>query len=122
MPTRTTAFTLLTAASGIVAATVIGAGSAAAATPVAGPGAVGLELTPGETAALASGPVPALVDQVVPYNATSVALAPGSQLAENDAWRFAPLRDIIGEAAAHPGGNVAVLVSPADGLIVVQNW
>ncbi|NNH70487.1 hypothetical protein HLB23_11535 [Nocardia uniformis] len=121
MRTRIVTITL-TAAAGVTAAALIGAGSAAAATPLVGPGAVGVDLSPGETAALASGPVPALVDQVVPYDATWVALAPGSQLADNDAWRFAPLRDIIGETVEHPDGHVALIVSPGDGLGVIQDW
>ncbi|MEV6773546.1 hypothetical protein AB0N05_33435 [Nocardia sp. NPDC051030] len=123
MRTRTIALTLTAVATGVVATALLGDGFASAATPLTAPGAVGVQLSPGETAALANGPVLALADKVIPYDATSVALAPGSQLAANDAWKYASLRDIIGETTTQPGGHVDLFVAPGDGgLIVVQDW
>ncbi|GAB4586277.1 hypothetical protein [Nocardia sp. IFM 10818] len=117
---RTRLITLTVSAVAVTA--LAGAGAATAATPLVGPGAVGVELSPGKTAALADSPVPAVVDTLVPYDLTTVSLAPSSQLEADDAWRFASLHDIIGETVDHPGGHVVLGIAAEDGLIVIQDW
>lgn len=99
------------------------AGTASAATPFVIPqiGAAGVELDHGETQALAESPIPALVDRYAPHDAVIVGLQPDSTLLENGHAVFADMPAIVGEAAAHPGGSVDVVLSPK-GLGVFQVW
>ncbi|MGW4243731.1 hypothetical protein [Nocardia sp. NPDC004722] len=108
---------------GLAVAGLAVAGTASAATPFVIPdaGAAGLELSPGETQALANGPVPALVDRFVPESAISVGVQPDSRLPQDGDYIYADMPSIVGEAAAHPGGSVDVLVD-SEGLAVIQVW
>ncbi|WP_024801979.1 hypothetical protein [Nocardia sp. BMG51109] len=112
------------------AAAVCGAGQAAAGVPVAQPdqGRVGMTLSHQETTALAEGPVPALVTKVVPPSRMGAALQPDTQLYRDDDGNVhASLRQVIGEAADRPDGNVTVYLN-APGthgsrvLDIYQNW
>ncbi|QLY30243.1 hypothetical protein [Nocardia huaxiensis] len=113
----------VSAFAGLSAAGVLAAGSASAATPIAIPevGAVGVALSPGETQALANGPVPALVEKYAPRDALSVSLAPDSALPEEDSRIYADMPEIIREAASHPNGSIAVVAVP-DGVVIVQDF
>lgn len=128
---RTTSI-ISTAALGAAAAVCLAtAGSASAAEPIVVPelGIAGVWLTPGETAALASSPLPDLVDAVVPPSSTRVLIGPESALVNPDGSTYASNAQILGEAAAHPDGAAAVFLTnpfdPADPgavLWVVQDW
>ncbi|MFF0489637.1 hypothetical protein ACWDSJ_29910 [Nocardia sp. NPDC003482] len=103
--------TLITIAA---AATVGGIGTAAAATPIAQPeeGRIGLNLSHEETAALADGPLPALVGMVVPPSRMGAGLRPDTQLYKDENGGIhASLRQVIMEAADHPDGSVTVYVN-----------
>jgi len=124
MRTRTIAATIVIAAATAAVAGVLGAGSAAAAVPVTNPksGGIGVEFNHGETQALANGPIPALIEQVVPSSAISVSIRPDSQLHANGGHVYADMPDVIGEAAGRPNGKVAMVLDPGPGLVVVQDW
>ncbi|APB00897.1 hypothetical protein [Nocardia seriolae] len=98
-------------------------GTASAATPFVIPqiGAAGVELSPGETQALANSPIPALVDRFAPGPAVSVGVQPDSQIPHDGTYVFADMPTIVGEAAAHPNGSVDILVD-GEGVAVIQEW
>ncbi|MBF6211390.1 hypothetical protein IU433_07530 [Nocardia puris] len=107
-----------------------GAGSAAAADPIAEPdqGRVGARLTHEETVALAGGPVPAVVSMFVPLNRIGAGLHDDTQIyRDQNGGVHASLRQVIAESASHPDGTVTVYVN-APGtrngrvLDVYQNW
>ncbi|MBF6331552.1 hypothetical protein [Nocardia transvalensis] len=124
MRVRTLLITAATAVSGAAVALALGAGTAEAATPIAYPqvGALGVELNHGETQALADGPVPALIDHYIPGRNVSVGMRPDSQLPQRDNQIFASMRDIVGEAADKPDGNVDLILARGPLLVVIQNW
>ncbi|WP_216901727.1 hypothetical protein [Nocardia alni] len=90
-----------------------GAAPAQAAQPIPQPeqGRIGVALSHEETAALADGPVPALVSKVIPLNRMGAGLRSDSQL-ERDARGgvHASLRQLLAESAAHPDGHVIVFL------------
>jgi len=116
--------TLVIAAAAAAVAGMVGAGSAAAAAPVTNPktGGIGIEFDHGETQSLADGPIPALIEQVVPRSDISVAIRPDSQLRAIGNHVYADMPDVINEAANHPGGRVALVVDPGPQLVIVQAW
>lgn len=99
----------LTALAG--AALTCAAAESSAAAIVAQPdqGRIGVSLSHSETAALADGPVPALVSRVVPLSRMGAGLHPGSQIYRDPhGGVHASLRELLLESAAHPDGNVVV--------------
>ena len=110
------------------AATVVGAGSAAAADPIAQPDRIGLRLNHAETAALGDGPAPALLSMVVPLNRIGAGLKGDTEIyRDDDGGVHASLRQVIMEAAGHPDGTVTLYVNAPgtrDGraLDIYQNW
>lgn len=124
MNIRTIALAVTTAAAGAAAAAVIGAGTASAAVPIAvpGEGIYGVELSPGETQALANGPVPALLGQTIPKGNISVGVEPDSNLDQDEGFVYASLREVIGEAANRPNGKVDLFLAPGPELVVFQDW
>lgn len=120
MRVRTFAFAAL---AGSAFAGLVSLGTASAATPFVIPDAatVGVELTPGETQSLASGPLPALVDRFVPSSSVTVGVMPDSRLPQDDKYVYADVNSIVGEAASRPGGSVDVLID-SEGLAVLQYW
>ncbi len=96
------------------AAVIGGIGTAGAATPIAMPdeGRIGLTLSHDETAALADGPVPALVAMLVPPSRTGAGLRPDTQLYRDDNGGIhATLRQVILEASEHPDGTVTLYLN-----------
>ncbi|MBY8855577.1 hypothetical protein K7711_03730 [Nocardia sp. CA2R105] len=74
-------------------------------------GRIGISLSHAETAALADGPVPAMVTKVVPLNRMGAGLHPGSQIQRDQhGGVHASLREVLLESAAHPDGNVVVFL------------
>ncbi|MFF3571699.1 hypothetical protein [Nocardia jiangxiensis] len=74
-------------------------------------GRIGISLSHAETAALADGPVPALVTKVVPLNRMGAGLHPGSRIQRDQhGGVHASLREVLLESAAHPDGNVVVFL------------
>ncbi|GAB2546333.1 hypothetical protein [Nocardia heshunensis] len=122
MRVRTLAATAATLTGFAVAGMAV-AGTASAATPFVIPqaGAAGLELSPGETQALANGPVPALVDRFAPDGLVSVVVQPDSKLPQDADYIYADMPTIVGEAASHPNGSVDLVVD-SEGLAVIQIW
>ncbi|MBF6172872.1 hypothetical protein [Nocardia blacklockiae] len=97
-----------------IAAALAGAGQAAAGVPVAQPdqGRIGFALSHGETAALADGPMPALVTKVIPQSRMGAGLHPETDLYRDDSGNVhASLRQVIMEAADHPDGTVTVFLN-----------
>ncbi|WP_067890798.1 hypothetical protein [Nocardia vaccinii] len=107
-----------------ITAGFVGAGSAAALTPVTVPrtGGVGVELNHGETRTFANGPIPALIDQALPADAIAVGIGHGSQLPRTGDHIRADLPSIVNEAANKPDGRVALVLQPGPELAVVQLW
>ena len=98
----------LTAVAGVA---LTGAATASASTPVAQPdqGRIGVSLSHQETAALADGPVPALISKVLPLDRMGAGLNPGSRLYRDaHGGVHASLREVLLESAEHPDGNVIV--------------
>ncbi|MEV6767801.1 hypothetical protein AB0N05_04135 [Nocardia sp. NPDC051030] len=100
---------------GIVAVAVIGmglgAGHAAAGAPIAQPdqGRVGVALSHDETAAIAGGPLPAVVSMFVPLSRMGAGLHPDTNIYKDDKGGVhASLRQVVMEAADHPDGSVIV--------------
>ncbi|MFI6172367.1 hypothetical protein ACIBCN_36700 [Nocardia sp. NPDC051052] len=124
MNIRTIALAAATVATGAAAAAVIGAGSASAVVPIAAPeaGIYGVQLSPGETQAMANGPLPALISQVVPHSALSVGIEDDSALDQDDDNVYASLREVIGEAASRPNGKVDLFLAPGPELVIFQDW
>ncbi|NEW39479.1 hypothetical protein GV793_11210 [Nocardia cyriacigeorgica] len=115
----------------VVAATaVFGAGSASAADPIMDPeqSRVGVHLNNAETAALAGGPIPALVTMVVPANRIGAGLESDTKIYRDETGAvYATLRQIVSEAASRPDGTVTILVNAPgtrNGRIfdVYQHW
>ncbi|RDI52011.1 hypothetical protein [Nocardia mexicana] len=113
-----------------IAAALGGATTAAAGTPVAQPdqGRIGMNLSHDETAALADGPVPALVTKVIPQSRMGAGLQPDTQLYRDENGNIhASLRQVINEAADHPDGTVTIYLN-APGthgsrvLDIYQRW
>lgn len=121
MRVRTIAVT--SALAGATIAGAIAAGTASAATPFVIPqaGAAGVELSPGETRALADSPIPALADRYAPSGLVTVGVQPDSKLPQDDYSVFAGLRDIVTEAADRPGGAVDLIVD-SEGIVLLQDW
>ncbi|MBB5914413.1 hypothetical protein BJY24_003280 [Nocardia transvalensis] len=113
-----------------IAAALGGAGQAAAGVPVAQPdqGRIGVNLSHEETAALAAGPVPAMVTKVVPQSRMGAGLQADTDLYRDDRGSIhASLRQVIMEAAEHPDGSVAVFVNApgthgARVIDIYQRW
>ncbi|MVU76177.1 hypothetical protein GPX89_02850 [Nocardia sp. ET3-3] len=122
MRVRTIAATAA-ACTGIALAGSAVAGTASAATPFLIPqaGAAGVELSPGETQALANSPIPALIDRYGPRDMVSVDLESDSTLPQTGDAVYADMPSIVGEAASHPDGEVALALVP-EGLVVLQVW
>jgi len=117
-----------TISAAVAAAVTFGAGSAAAAEPIAQPDRVGLHLNHAETATLGDGPLPALVTMVVPLNRIGAGLKGDTTIDHDENGSVhASLRQVITEAANHPDGTV-VLYLNAPGtrngrvLDIYQNW
>ncbi|MFE3261198.1 hypothetical protein ACFXPS_39780 [Nocardia sp. NPDC059091] len=118
---------------GIVAVTAglaAGAGVSAAAEPVVqiDQGRVGVTLSHSETAALADGPVPAVISMVVPLNRMGAGLRPDTTIYKDDKGGVhASLRQVIAEAADHPDGSIAIFLDLPGSrggrvLDIYQNW
>jgi hypothetical protein len=93
---------------------LLGAAPAAAAVPVVQPdqGRIGVNLSHPETAALADGPLPALITKIVPTNLLGAGLQPGTQLyRDENGIVHASLREVIEEAADHPDGSVTMYLN-----------
>ncbi|MCM6774886.1 hypothetical protein NDR87_25930 [Nocardia sp. CDC159] len=114
-----------------MAAAAIGtAGTAAAATPIAQPdeSRIGITLSHDETAALAGGPLPALVGMIVPPSRMGAGLRPDTQLhRDENGGIHASLRQVIMEAAERPDGTVTVYLNAPGShgarlLDVYQRW
>lgn len=108
---RGSALAAVSVACGVLA-TGFGAGTAAAAEPVVDPdnARAGLRLNQDETAALAGGPVPALVDQVVPASRIGAGLHGETRLyRDEDGGVHASLRQVMLESVDN-GGSVIVFV------------
>ncbi|MEV0340259.1 hypothetical protein AB0H49_14605 [Nocardia sp. NPDC050713] len=112
------------------ATAVFGAGTAAAAVPIADPaqGRVGVRLSHEETVALAAGPVPAVVTMFVPLDRMGAGLHKDTELhRDQHGGVHASLRQVIAETARHSDGTVTVYVN-APGtrngriLDVFQSW
>ncbi|MCP2277612.1 hypothetical protein SAMN04244553_2855 [Nocardia amikacinitolerans] len=124
-------FTLVSTAALAVfttATAVFGAGTAAAAVPVADQGRVGVRLSHEETVALAGGPVPAVVTMFVPLDRIGAGLHKDTEIQrDQNGGVHASLRQVIAETARHPDGTVTMYVN-APGtrngriLDVYQNW
>lgn len=81
------------------------------ATPLVLPdqGRIGVSLSHDETAALADGPIPALVSKVLPMNRMGAGLRPDSRIYHDEhGGVHASLRELLLESAEHPDGNVIV--------------
>jgi hypothetical protein len=118
---------LVTALSGL---TLTDAARAAAGAPIVQPdqGRVGVVLSHDETAALADGPIPALVSSVVPLSRMGAGLHAGSQL-ERDTHGgvHASLRQLLLESVDHPDGHAIVFLDVPGShgprlLDVYQRW
>ncbi|WP_084493052.1 hypothetical protein [Nocardia flavorosea] len=108
---RGSALAAVSVACGVLA-TGFGAGTAAAAEPVvdADNARAGLRLNQAETAALAGGPVPALVDQIVPASRIGAGLHSGTRLyRDENGGVHASLRQVMLESVDN-GGSVIVFV------------
>ncbi|WP_433198658.1 hypothetical protein ACQP1G_04540 [Nocardia sp. CA-107356] len=116
------------AISAAAAAVTFGAGSAAAADPIAQPDRVGLHLNHAETTALGDGPLPALVTMVVPLNRIGAGLKADTMINHDENGSVhASLRQVITEAASHPDGTVVLYLNvpgTRNGrlLDIYQNW
>lgn len=105
----TAALSLVSVALGALV-TGLGAGTAAAAEPVVDPdnARAGFRLNQPETAALAAGPIPALVDHVVPPSQIGAGLDSDTRLyRDENGGVHASLRQVILESADN-GGSVLV--------------
>ncbi|MEV0297958.1 hypothetical protein [Nocardia sp. NPDC050710] len=112
------------------AAVGLGAGTAAAMEPIAQPDQqrIGLRLDHRETAALADGPIPALITMFVPLNRIGAGLHRDTEIyRDENGGVHASLRQVIAEPAAHPDGTVTLYVN-APGtregrvLDIYQSW
>lgn len=73
---------------------------------------VGLDLTHDETAALAEGPLPALIGMVVPAGRVGAGLHQDTQLYRDDLGGVhASLREVLLESVEHPNGSVTVFLN-----------
>ena len=115
-------------AAGAMAAS-FGSGDAAAAEPIidAEHARAGVELDTGETAALAGGPVPALVGMAVPASRIGAGLHDQTKIQSDDSGGVhASLRQVMLEAANQDGHVTVMLNAPGtrDGrmLDVYQHW
>ncbi|MCX0270802.1 hypothetical protein ACH474_28695 [Nocardia rhamnosiphila] len=105
----TAALSLVSVALGALV-TGLGAGTAAAAEPVVDPdnARAGFRLNQPETAALAAGPIPALVDHVIPPSQIGAGLDSDTRLyRDENGGVHASLRQVILESADN-GGSVLV--------------
>lgn len=111
-------------------ALTIGAGDAAAGIPIAQPdqGRIGIHLSHEETAAIAGGPMPAVVSMFVPLNRMGAGLHPETEIYRDDRGGVhASLRQVVMEASQHPDGTVVIYLN-APGtrggrvLDIYQNW
>ncbi|WP_328388787.1 hypothetical protein [Nocardia sp. NBC_00416] len=120
------ALSLVSVAFGVLA-TGLGGGAAAAAEPVVDPdnARAGVRLNNPETAALAEGPVPALVDHVVPPSRIGAGLQSDTRLYrdENGAVH-ASLRQVILEAADNGGSVIVFFHVPGAPRVfdIYQQW
>ncbi|MBL1075401.1 hypothetical protein JK358_13450 [Nocardia sp. 2] len=114
----------LTVTGAAAAAVLLGSGNASAADPVTTDNGIGLWFTPAETASVANSPIPDAIDALVPPANHRVYMEEGSVLAYPDGSTNASDKAIIGEAAAHPGGTAAIVLtnplSPIDPGSVVE--
>ncbi|WP_245669443.1 hypothetical protein [Nocardia speluncae] len=111
---RGSALAAVSVACGVLA-TGFGAGTAAAAEPVVDPdnARAGLRLNQAETAALAGGPVPALVDQVVPASRIGAGLHGGTRLyRDEDGGVHASLRQVMLESVDNDGSVIVFVHVP----------
>lgn len=95
-------------------AVTIGAGDAAAGAPIAqlDQGRIGVHLSHEETAAIADGPLPAVVSMIVPLNRMGAGLHPDTEIYRDDnGGVHASLRQVVMEAAQHPDGSVVVYLN-----------
>lgn len=73
---------------------------------------VGIDLTHDETAALAEGPLPALIGMVVPAGRVGAGLHQDTQLYRDDLGGVhASLREVLLESVEHPNGSVTVFLN-----------
>lgn len=115
------------AAGGMV---VLGAGPAAAGTPIVQPdqGRIGIQLSHEETAAIADGPIPAVVSMFVPLSRMGAGLHAETKIYKDEGGGVhASLRQVMAEAADHSDGTVLLYLN-APGtrggrvLDVYQSW
>ncbi|WP_328406621.1 hypothetical protein [Nocardia sp. NBC_00403] len=110
------------------AAALLGAGTAAAAEPFGQPDRVGLHLSHQETAAIADGPLPALVSMLVPPNRIGAGLKTDTKIYHDDSGNVhASLRQVMTEAASYPDGTITLYINAPgthDGRVldIYQQW
>lgn len=120
----------LMVALGVGAGVLAGSGQAFAGAPIVQPdqGRVGMVLSHDETAALASGPVPAVVSMFVPLSRMGAGLHPDTNIYRDDSGGVhASLRQVVMEAADHPDGSIVVYFNTPGSrggrvLDIYQNW
>jgi hypothetical protein len=108
------ALSLASVAFGVLA-TGLGAGTAAAAEPVVDPdnGRAGFRLNNPETAVLAQGPIPALIDHTVPPSRIGAGLQSDTHLyRDENGGVHASLRQVISEAADNDGSVIVYFHVP----------
>lgn len=112
-----------------VAFGVLGAGTAAAAEPVLDPenARAGFALTHAETAALAGGPVPALVDHVIPPSRIGAGLHSETRLYRDEQGGVhASLRQVMLESVDNDGSVIVFFHVPGARhgrlLDIYQRW
>ncbi|MEU4314667.1 hypothetical protein [Nocardia sp. NPDC024068] len=122
------ALSLASVAFGVLA-TCLGAGTAAAADPVVDPdnSRAGLRLNHQETQALAAGPIPALVDHMVPPSRIGAGLNSETRLyRDEEGGVHASLRQVILESADNDGSVLVFFHAPgaAHGRVfdIYQQW
>ncbi|WP_216916917.1 hypothetical protein OG225_30740 [Nocardia sp. NBC_01377] len=127
---RITVIRTVTLAAVSAAAVCFGAATATAAVPLAQPdqGRIGVQLSHGETEALAGGPIPALVTMVVPLNRIGAGLHSDTQIYRDaNGGVHASLRQVISETTNHPDGSITLYLNAPgtrDGRVfdIYQNW
>ncbi|WP_327143666.1 hypothetical protein [Nocardia sp. NBC_01327] len=106
MRIRTAAAALGITLAGAAFATIAGAGSASAITPLSDPGH-GIYLVvlfdQGDTVALNNSPIPGVLDQLAPDGRTTMLIDPASRLPRDDNNVYATVPDVVSEAARQHG-------------------
>ncbi|MEV6428575.1 hypothetical protein [Nocardia sp. NPDC051463] len=125
---RFAVFTAAVLAAFTTTAALLGAGTAAAAEPIGQPDRIGVRLSHQETAAIADGPLPALVSMLVPPNRIGAGLKSDTAIYHDSNGNVhASLRQVMTEAASHPDGTITLYINAPgtrDGRVldIYQQW